>query len=98
MMDMPNPSEALHDGLSNEYQDNPGQKAASVLAVAVQRIEQGVLSNLPGFGDEVAEFLIDCGPGYRLYVERDGDKLTILLPGGSGPREFSDNKARSANL
>lgn len=36
------------------------------------------------------ELRIDFGPGYRVYFGRDGEKLVILLAGGSKKRQQSD--------
>jgi putative addiction module killer protein len=32
----------------------------------------------------------DWGPGYRIYLGRDGDQLIILLGGGSKKRQDED--------
>ena len=36
------------------------------------------------------ELIIDWGPGYRVYVGKDGDKLIILLGGGTKKRQQKD--------
>jgi len=46
-------------------------------------MEQGNLSNVKGVGAGVYEYRIDFGPGYRIYFGKDGDRLVILLAGGS---------------
>jgi len=33
---------------------------------------------------------IDFGPGYRIYFGKDGDRLVILLGGGTKKRQQSD--------
>lgn len=33
---------------------------------------------------------IDFGPGYRVYFGRDGDRLVILLAGGTKSRQQKD--------
>jgi putative addiction module killer protein len=38
----------------------------------------------------VVERAIDWGPGYRIYLGRDGDQLIILLGGGSKKRQDED--------
>lgn len=38
----------------------------------------------------VGEYRIDWGPGYRIYLAKDGDKLIILLGGGTKQRQQSD--------
>ena len=36
------------------------------------------------------EYRIDFGPGYRIYFGRDGDRLVILLYGGTKKRQDKD--------
>jgi putative addiction module killer protein len=56
----------------------------------VTRIELGHLSNVKGVGAGVQEFRIDFGPGYRVYFGNDGDRLVILLAGGTKSRQQKD--------
>ena len=65
-------------------------QAASKVATAVARIEMGNLSNLKSVGAGVHEYRINAGPGYRIYVGRDGEKLIMLLGGGSKTRQQRD--------
>ena len=41
-------------------------------------------------GGGVQERKIDFGPGYRVYLGRDGDQLIILLAGGTKKRQNND--------
>lgn len=61
-----------------------------MVTVALARIEQGNLSNVKGVGAGVNEFRIDFGPGYRIYLGRDGEDLIILLAGGAKSRQQKD--------
>jgi len=65
-------------------------QAAAKIAIAVTRIEQGNLSNAKGVGAGLQEYSIDFGPGYRIYFGRDGDRLVILLGGGTKKRQQED--------
>jgi len=40
-----------------------------------------------GVGGGVYERVIDFGPGYRIYFGKDGDKVVILLAGGTKKRQ-----------
>ena len=53
-------------------------------------MEQGNFSNLKGVGAGVYESRIDFGPGYRIYFSKDGDRLVILLAGGTKKRQDAD--------
>src|SRR5215831_126132 len=61
--------------------------AQARIAVSLDRLEQGNLSAIKSVGDGVQELRIDSGPGYRVYFGRDGDRLVILLGGGSKSRQ-----------
>ena len=70
--------------------------AASKVTVAVTRIARGAVSNVKGVGDGVLEYRIDSGPGYRIYFGRDGDRLVILVGGGTKRRQDKDIEAAKA--
>src|SRR5713226_7035778 len=57
---------------------------------AIVRMEQGNLSNVKSVGEGVLEYRIDFGPGYRVYLGRDGEALLILLAGGTKKRQQQD--------
>jgi len=71
--------------------------AAVKVTTAVHRMEQGNFSNVKGVGAGVYEFKIDFGPGYRIYFGKDGDRLVILLAGGTKKRQDADITAAKAN-
>ena len=71
-------------------------QAAAKIAVALARLEQGNFSNTKGVGEGVLEYRIDWGAGYRVYFGRDGDKLVILLTGGTKQRQRRDIEAAKA--
>jgi putative addiction module killer protein len=60
------------------------------LAAVHSRIADGNLSNVKTVGGGVLEYRIDFGPGYRIYLGRDGDRLVILLAGGTKKRQSED--------
>lgn len=69
---------------------NPYQKwfngldaqAAAKLTVAKARLELGNTSNLEWFRG-IGEYKIDWGPGYRIYLAKEGDALIILFGGST---------------
>src|SRR6202040_4402194 len=63
---------------------------------AIVRLEQGNLSNVKSVGEGVLEYRIDFGPGYRVYLGRDGERLVILLTGGTKKRQQRDIDAAIA--
>jgi len=60
------------------------------VTTAIHRMEQGNFSNVKGVGAGVYEYRIDFGPGYRIYFGKDGDRLVILLAGGTKKRQDAD--------
>jgi putative addiction module killer protein len=65
-------------------------QAAAKVTVALTRIELGNLSKVKGVGAGVQEHRIGFGSGYRIYFGRDGDRLVILLAGGTKRRQQND--------
>jgi len=47
-------------------------------------------------GENISEMRIDYGPGYRIYFGKDGDRLVILLAGGTKKRQDADIKVAQA--
>jgi len=64
--------------------------AAVKVTTAIHRMEQGNFSNVKGVGAGVYEFRIDFGPGYRIYFGKYGDRLVILLAGGTKKHQDAD--------
>ena len=60
------------------------------IIVAVLRMEQGNFSAAKTVGSGVSELRLDFGPGYRVYFGRDGERLVILLGGGTKRRQQAD--------
>ena len=92
-----------------EYEDDAGKnafalwlvkldtKAFAKVTAAVVRMRLGNFGDTKPVGTGVSERRIDFGPGYRIYFGRDGQKLVILLGGGTKSRQQSDiNSAKAA--
>ncbi len=56
----------------------------------IARVRAGNLGDWKSVGDGVLELRIDYGPGYRIYVAQDGERLVILLSGGDKKRQRQD--------
>lgn len=63
---------------------------------AILRMERGNFSTAKGVGSGVSELRLDFGPGYRIYFGRDGERLVILLGGGTKRRQQADINAAHA--
>ena len=71
--------------------------AAAKVATALERVADGKLSSVKSVGGGVLEHKIDFGPGYRIYFGRDGERLIILLAGGTKQRQQDDIRQARAN-
>ncbi len=65
-------------------------QTANKVNTYLTRIEGGNTSSLKPIKGAFQEVRIDWGPGYRVYVGKDGDKLIILFGGGTKQRQEKD--------
>jgi len=71
-------------------------QAALKIRTSVARMENGNFSNVKSVGQGVHEYKLDFGPGYRIYFGRDGDKIVVLLGGGTKKRQSRDIQTAQA--
>ena len=69
--------------------DRLDAQAAAKVVTAKLRMELGHTSNIKWFAG-LGEYVIDWGPGYRIYLARDGDALIVLFDGGTKRRQQAD--------
>jgi putative addiction module killer protein len=84
--------ELLLDDGTSPYADwfaKLGPVEAAKVTVAILRMEQGNLSSVKWFRG-IGEYRIDWGPGYRIYLAKDGKTVIILLGGGTKKRQQKD--------
>lgn len=74
-----------------DWFDSLHVQAAAKVAIAVLRMEMGNTASVKWF-DGIGEYRIDWGPGYRIYLTRDGDKLILLFTGGTKASQKGDIK------
>jgi putative addiction module killer protein len=60
---------------------------------AVERMRRGNLGDHKGVGEGVSEHRIHLGPGYRIYFGRDGNRLIVLIGGGTKKGQNKDIRA-----
>jgi putative addiction module killer protein len=65
-------------------------QAAAKIVTALTRLALGNFSNVKGVGSGVFELRIFFGPGYRVYFGKEGERLVILLGGGTKHRQQRD--------
>lgn len=66
------------------------------IAIALERLQEGNFSAVKGIGAGMSELRLDFGPGYRIYLGKDGERLVILLGGGTKKRQQIDVEAAKA--
>jgi putative addiction module killer protein len=69
--------------------DSLDAQAAAKVATAKLRMELGNTSNVKWFAG-IGEYVIDWGPGYRIYLVRDGEAFIVLFGGGTKRQQQAD--------
>jgi putative addiction module killer protein len=79
------------DGASpfGEWFESLDVQAAAKVVTATARMEQGNLGGVKWFRG-IGEYRIDWGPGYRMYLARDGVDTLLLLGGGTKKGQWRD--------
>lgn len=72
------------DGTSpfKSWFDGLDAQAAAKVSTALLRLESGNTSRVKWF-EGMGEYVIDWGPGYRIYLARKGEFFIILFGGGT---------------
>lgn len=65
-------------------------QAAAKVAVATIRMGAGNFSRVKWMGGGIGEYVLDWGPGYRIYLAREGAALILLFGGGTKRRQQED--------
>jgi putative addiction module killer protein len=84
--------EYIREDGSNPYKrwfDSLDRHAAAKVATAKLRLGVGNTSNVEWFSG-IGEYVIDWGPGYRIYLAKDGESLILLFGGGTKRRQEAD--------
>lgn len=69
--------------------DRLNAAAAAKVATAQVRLSLGNTSSIKWF-EGIGEIRIDWGPGYRVYLAKDGDALIVLFGGGTKATQKAD--------
>lgn len=65
-------------------------KAKFRVIARIRRLSLGNLGDAKSVGGGVSELRIDYGPGYRVYFQKRGGELILLLIGGSKKTQETD--------
>lgn len=80
-----------------DWFDGLDSRAALKVRSAIARIEAGNMGDVKPVGEGVSERRLTYGPGYRIYFGQDGDRLVVLLVGGTKKRQQKDIEAAQAH-
>lgn len=65
-------------------------RARARVHARIERIAGGNVGDVKPVGEGVSEFRVDYGPGYRVYFQKRGPDLVILLAGGDKRTQAGD--------
>jgi putative addiction module killer protein len=68
------------------------KRALGVIFARLDRLANGHAGDAEPVGEGISELRIHYGPGYRVYFQRRGDTVVILLCGGDKSTQAQDIK------
>ena len=69
------------------------QRARALIAARLLRLASGLAGDVAPVGEGISELRIHYGPGYRVYFQRRGAEIIILLCGGDKGSQERDIRA-----
>lgn len=66
------------------------KRARTIIAARLMRLAEGLPGDVEPVGEGVSELRIHYGPGYRVYFQRRGNLLVVLLCGGDKSTQAHD--------
>ena len=66
------------------------RRARTIIAARVTRLAEGLPGDVSPVGEGVSELRIHYGTGYRVYFQRRGNTLVVLLCGGDKGTQARD--------
>ena len=69
------------------------QRARAAIAARLFRLANGLFGDVSPIGEGLSELRIHYGPGYRIYFQRRGDEIIVLLCGGDKSTQDRDIRA-----
>ena len=68
------------------------KRAIARIKLRLSAVSDGNFGDMRSVGNGVLELRIHSGPGYRLYLVREGDEVVVLLYGGDKSSQQRDIK------
>jgi putative addiction module killer protein len=70
-----------------QLKDNRG---LAMIAARLDRLSRGLAGDAAPVGEGISELRIHYGPGYRIYFQRRGNTIIVLLCGGDKGSQAKD--------
>ncbi|WP_437560528.1 type II toxin-antitoxin system RelE/ParE family toxin [Acidithiobacillus sulfuriphilus] len=67
-------------------------RARGIIAGRLDRLAYGLAGDVEPVGHGLSELRIHYGPGYRVYFQKRGDTIIVLLCGGNKSTQAKDIK------
>jgi putative addiction module killer protein len=67
-------------------------RVRAIIASRLDRLAQGYAGDAEPVGEGISELRIHYGPGYRVYFQRHGSTIVVLLCGGDKSTQAKDIK------
>ena len=68
------------------------ERLRALVASRLDRLAFGNAGDVKPVGQGISELRIDYGPGYRIYFQKRGKKIIVLLCGGNKSTQADDIK------
>lgn len=66
------------------------KRARTIIASRLMRFAEGLSGDVEPVGEGISELRIHYGPGYRIYFQRRGNLIVVLLCGGDKSTQTRD--------
>ena len=66
------------------------ERARALIASRLDRLAFGHIGDAASVGDSISELRIHYGPGYRIYFQKRGHSILVLLCGGDKRTQARD--------